>query len=197
MPIELQGKEYRLVAERLITFFEDFQPKGFIINTEVYMIGDDAVVIEALIKDSDGKIVSTGHARRELDGSKALEKCETNAVGRALAFLGKDLMGSEIASADEVSDALLQQQQKQMWDANRAFMDAYELHRDSIVAIKDFLAEDNFDAAKEAMNEIPNEDKNALNRAWTKGGPFNPRETKQIKWWSNDFEISAKTGERL
>jgi len=74
------------------------------------------------------------------------------------------------------------------WDDWRAFTDALLEHSESILKIKEWLAEDDFESAKAEMLAIPNEDKSALHRAWTKGGCFNPRETKQIKWWSNDFE---------
>ena len=67
-----------------------------------------------------------------------------------------------------------------------------EEHHDSLTAIRGFLADDNFDAAREAWNEVSNDDKRILWRATTKGGWFSPRERNQMKWWSNDFEKSRK-----
>ena len=188
--VEIHGKTYRTVAFR-IAEFREAHPDWSIV-TELVSADDERVVMQASIYLGDGKIVSTGYAEEsrsasQINRTSALENCETSAVGRALAFLG--LAGTEIASADEVANAIGQQSEKQMWAANRAFMDAYEKYRVQIMEIKDHLADDDFEAAKEFMQSIPNEGKLALNRAWTKGGPFTPRETKQIKWWSNDFEL--------
>jgi hypothetical protein len=63
----------------------------------------------------DGKHVSTGHSEEKRNASKinqtsALENCETSATGRALAFLG--FISDGIASAEEVSAAIMQQDQK-------------------------------------------------------------------------------------
>ena len=193
MPVTFGNKEYKTVAERLGVFFEKYP--DYDINTHIVSENDARVTVKAEIV-FEGKVVASGHACNERGADsftgKDTEKCETTAVGRALAFLSEELMGSDIASADEVHDAIKEQTQKEMWASNRAFLDAFEEHYESIKAIRAFLAEENFDAAKEAMREIPDADKHALNRAWTKGGAFNPRETKQIKYWSNDFEKGRK-----
>jgi len=194
--VEIHGKQYRTVAFRIAEFREAHP--DWSIQTHLVSADDSCVVMRAEIWGDRGstgaatELLATGYAEEsrgasQINRTSALENCETSAVGRALAFLG--LAGTEIASADEVANAIAQQSEKQMWAANRAFMDAFEENYPSIKAIRGFLAEDNFDAAKEAINEISDEDRNALNRAWTKGGPFNPRETKQIKWWNNDFDL--------
>lgn len=74
------------------------------------------------------------------------------------------------------------------WMDWRAFTDALMENCESILKIKQWLDEDNFDDAKAEMMALSNEDKLALNRAWTKGGCFTPRQSQQIKYWSNDFE---------
>jgi hypothetical protein len=76
---------------------------------------DDRVVVRAEIADSAGVTVATGHAEEKRSASQinqtsALENCESSAVGRALAFAGYG--GSEIASADEVQNAIYQQENK-------------------------------------------------------------------------------------
>jgi hypothetical protein len=198
--VDIRGTEYTVVAARLRKFREEHP--DWTVMTDFVSDESGRVVVKATIADHEQRVIATGYAEEErgstnVNSTSALENCETSAVGRALGFVHGEYAGNTIRSGDEMINALVQQNEKQMWAANRAFLDAFELHYDSIKAIREFLADDNFDAAKEAMNEIPNEDKMALNRAWTKGGAFNPRETRQIKYWSNDFEISAKTGERL
>lgn len=70
----------------------------------------------------------------------------------------------------------------------RNFTDALMENCDSVLKIKEWLGEDNFEDAKAEMLALSNEDKLALNRAWTKGGCYTPRESQQIKFWNNDFE---------
>ena len=65
------------------------------------------------IRDQDGKVRAIGHAeenraRGQVNKTSALENCETSAIGRALANLG--LGGAEFASANEVENAIYQQQ---------------------------------------------------------------------------------------
>jgi hypothetical protein len=67
------------------------------------------VVVKAIIKNPDGKVVATGHAEEKRNASfinrtSALENAETSAIGRALASAG--FIGSEFASADEVAIAI-------------------------------------------------------------------------------------------
>ena len=188
--VEIHGTEYTLIAKRLRDFRNDHP--NWSIETAI-LSDDERVVVETTIRTKSGRLIATGHAEEErglgnINQTSCVENCETSSVGRALAFVSGEYAGAAIRSADEMANALSQQGEKAQWAANRAYMDAFEEHYESIRAIRGFLAEENFDAAKEAMQEIPNEAKLDLNRAWTKGGPFNPRETKQIKWWSNDFE---------
>lgn len=74
------------------------------------------------------------------------------------------------------------------WVEWRAFTDALMENCDSVLKIKQWLDEDNFTDAKAEYQAIGNDDLMALNRAWTKGGCYTPRQSQQIKYWSNDFE---------
>ena len=65
---------------------------------------------------------------------------------------------------------------------------ANERNHDSLIAIRGFLAEDNFSAALEVWDEIPDEDKHHIWVAPTKGGWLTTRERNQIKWGNNDFD---------
>lgn len=104
----IHNKEYLTVAERLGTFHRD-HPKGSI-TTEVISNANGVTVMKATIT-FDGQTF-IGHASEKegstmINKTSALENAETSAVGRALAFAG--YAGSEIASADEVANAIKQQ----------------------------------------------------------------------------------------
>lgn len=100
MPVNIHGKEYKTVAERL----EEIGTKLTSVETEV-LYTEPAVVIKATIVTDRGTFTGISGA----DDSKSIEKnnpwevAETSAVGRALAFAG--YAGSEIASADEMQKA--------------------------------------------------------------------------------------------
>jgi len=112
--VMIHGREYKTVALRILEFTTGEKFSGHRIETEILTSNDKMVLIRATIRDAGGEIASTGHAEEFRDANQinrhsAVENCETSAVGRALSFLG--LGGSEIASADEISNAILCQQQ--------------------------------------------------------------------------------------
>ena len=109
MPIKIHGKEYLTVADRVNTFRQDYPLAT--IKTKLVSADDSLVVVKASII-VDGVVISTGYAEEDrnagmINKTSALENCETSAVGRALAFFG--LAGTEIASANEVQNAIAQQ----------------------------------------------------------------------------------------
>ena len=61
---------------------------------------------------------------------------------------------------------------------------ANERNHDSLTAIRSFLLEERFDAARECWNEIEHEDQMAIWIATSKGGFFSPTERAQMKSWS-------------
>lgn len=189
MPVDIHGKQYHTVAER-IKSFREVSPE-FTIETQLISADESRVVMKALIMNGEA-LISTGYAEEvrgssNINKTSALENAETSAVGRALAFFG--LAGTEIASADEVVNAIGQQGEKKILDAWVAHTEMVEVHHDTLSAVRNHLQEDEFDAAKEAWNEVSNDDKTILWRATTKGGWFTPRERQQMKYWSNDFEV--------
>ena len=100
--VHLQGKDYKTVALRMSEFREHFSiSDGWAVRTEIKSITEQAVLFRAEIVDPTGRVVGVGHASGSIRGSKALEKCETTAIGRALAAIG--LTGEEYASADEIA----------------------------------------------------------------------------------------------
>lgn len=188
MPVSIHNKDYWTVAER-IAKLRDEHP-DYTVETQLISQDAEKVIMKGLIMDGE-RLISTGYAE-EVRGSStinttsALENAETSAVGRALAFFG--LAGTEIASADEVAGAIASQHEKAVLEQWAKFTPKVEEHHDTLLGIRKFLAEDNFEAAREAWNELADNDKHILWRATTKGGWFTTREREQMKYWSNEFE---------
>jgi hypothetical protein len=110
MPIKIQGKDYKTVAERVAEFHEKYKDKTKSIITEIIQFKDGIVVVKAVVKIDDE--VYVGHAYEEIGSNminehNSLENCETSAIGRSLS--AASLAGSEYASADELVNALNKQ----------------------------------------------------------------------------------------
>lgn len=112
--IDLKGKEYAQVKDRLLQFRND-NPNGSI-HTEPSIQQDGSILFKAhIVKDKkdEHSAEATGHALGAAKGDKAFEKLETIAVGRALAILGYASDG-EIASSEEMQEFFeYKEQQKQ------------------------------------------------------------------------------------
>ena len=111
--VNIKGKEYKTVALRVQEFRTDFP--GHSLLTEIVKIDDDQCIIKAMIV-KDNVIIATGHAQEfrkasQINGTSYVENCETSAIGRALAGLG--IGGTEFASANEVVNAIHQQNNKE------------------------------------------------------------------------------------
>ena len=110
--IKIHNNDYATVALRIGILRRNLGTAATIKSSLIYQ--DDKKVIvksEVLIDD---KLVSTGLAEELRTASRinqfsALENAETSSVGRALAMLG--LTNDRIASAEEVSGAIVQQSQ--------------------------------------------------------------------------------------
>tara|TARA_R100000773_G_scaffold14540_1_gene13313 strand:+ start:4821 stop:5348 length:528 start_codon:yes stop_codon:yes gene_type:complete len=106
--VNIKGKEYVEVNERLIYFRKHF-PKHSLI-TEVIEKTENSILIMAYVIDENDNTIATGLAE-EIKGSTFINKtsyvenCETSAWGRALANFGIGL-DTSVASADEVSNAI-------------------------------------------------------------------------------------------
>lgn len=94
--IDLKGKKYAPVSERVAQFHKD-HVKGTI-NTE-YNFNEGYCIFKATVSFDDRTF--NGHAFGKVGVEKAFEKLESVAVGRALAMAGY-LAGGEIASYDEI-----------------------------------------------------------------------------------------------
>ena len=110
----IKGKEYAEVNQR-VKAFRTLYPEGFI-TTEILCREGGLCIIKATVGHyADGKsvILATGTAyekegRSQINRTSYIENCETSAVGRALGMAGFGI-DTSIASADEMNNALLQQ----------------------------------------------------------------------------------------
>jgi len=100
MPVNIHGKEYKTVAERLDEASKTIKS----IKTEVLYI-EPMIMVKATIETDKGTFtgISAANPKKSIEASAPVEVAETSAVGRALAFAG--YAGSEIASADEMAKA--------------------------------------------------------------------------------------------
>jgi ribosomal protein L37AE/L43A len=100
MPVNIHGKEYFTVAERLE------QAKDVIkrIETEVLFL-EPQIMVKATVETEKGLFtgISAANPDKSIEAKTPVEVAETSAVGRALAFAG--YAGTEIASADEMYKA--------------------------------------------------------------------------------------------
>ena len=100
MSVNIHGKEYHTVAERLAEAKAEIES----INTEV-IAHEPTVVIKATVKMISGKIftgISGANVQKSIEKASPYEVAETSAVGRALGFAGYGATES-IASADEMA----------------------------------------------------------------------------------------------
>lgn len=110
--IKIKGKDYTQVSTRLKIFRKYFATAS--IETLITHNDDTRVIIQTKIS-IDGNIVATGYAEEirgdgnYINSTSAIENCETSSIGRALANMGLG-GGSEYASANEVENAINQQQ---------------------------------------------------------------------------------------
>ena len=109
MPVNIHGKEYYTVVERLKMLKSDFKI-DYSLTTDLLKCDDKVVVMKATLKIGDN--VYTGHAMEKFGSSKintssALENAETSAIGRCLS--SASYFGSEFCSANELENALVQQ----------------------------------------------------------------------------------------
>ena len=110
----IKGKEYAEVNQR-VKAFRTLYPEGFIM-TEILCREGGLCIIKATVGYyADGKsvILATGTAYEkegssQINRTSYIENCETSAVGRALGMAGFGI-DTSIASADEMNNALLQQ----------------------------------------------------------------------------------------
>lgn len=85
--VNLKGKMYLPVAARLI-WFRELNP-SWTIETEWCAGTEKIALFKAFIKDDKGRTIATAHKfSNKIGDTNEGEKCETGAIGRALAMCG-------------------------------------------------------------------------------------------------------------
>lgn len=112
--VNIKGKEYVEVNERIRAFRTKFA--GWSLETKILDIDDSKVVMQAIVRDENSRIIATGTAFEKQDSSfinktSFIENCETSAWGRALGNLGIGV-DTSIATAEEVQNAISNQNSK-------------------------------------------------------------------------------------
>ena len=186
MPVNIHGKEYHTVAERVHAFRET--APDLTIETEIVRWEGDDVVVKASISDN-GKLIATGLAHEvrgstNINKTSHVENCETSAIGRCLAAFG--LGGSaEYASADEVANAITQQNsgpsEKEINELLIENTQTMLKYAESILAIKAGIALEDYSSASEEWFSLTDEDKTILWKAPSKGGAFTTKEREIMK----------------
>lgn len=185
MPVNIHGKEYHTVAERVSAFRS--KAADLTIETEIVRWEGDDVVVKASISDN-GKLIATGLAHEvrgstNINKTSHVENCETSAIGRALAAFG--LAGTEYATADEVANAISQQQEKEIQSRiNELLIENTQTilkYAESILAIKAGIALKDYSTASEEWFSLTDEDKTILWKAPSKGGVFTTEEREIMK----------------
>lgn len=107
--IKIQGKEYVLVADRIIYFNNEYD-HGSITTQLISDPTSDHIIVKATVKpNANEQREFTGYSQAVvgqgyINKTSALENAETSAVGRALAMMGIGVIDS-VASADELNKA--------------------------------------------------------------------------------------------
>jgi len=165
MPINIHGKEYKTVAERVNEFYTKYAGFTRSIVTEILKDENNIVQVKATVRVDNNSLIplpdspdayvfsllGTGHAEEDrgkgrINDTSALENAETSAIGRALASIG--LGGTEFASADELSNALHQQGESK----NKTF----EKNDGGSVTIKETKSNGVLGLAEEAKKQMTN-----------------------------------------
>lgn len=107
--IDIKGKQYVEVNERIKYFRTAEEYKGWSLTSQIVSIENGVCIIKAKIIDDKQIIRATGYAYEKEDSTfinktSYIENCETSAWGRALGNLGIGI-DSSIASAEEVQNA--------------------------------------------------------------------------------------------
>jgi hypothetical protein len=112
--VDIKGKKYVEVNERLKFFRTEEKYKDYSLESEIIELANGVITIKAIIKDGNGVVKATGLAQEKesssfINKTSFVENCETSAWGRALGNLGIGI-DTSVATADEVRNAINNQE---------------------------------------------------------------------------------------
>jgi hypothetical protein len=105
--IKIQGQNYLKAGDRVVMFRADHP--GWAVETEAVQLSPEFAVFKATVKDDTGKLLATAHgfctpALSQKVSGRFVEKAETAAVARVLAFVGYGTDDS-LDDSDYLSDS--------------------------------------------------------------------------------------------
>lgn len=114
--VNIKGKPYVMVQEKIKHFRTAEEYKNWTLRSEIKTLNEEVVVVHAWVEDTDGIVRADAHAQEFRNASMInktsyIENCETSAWGRVLSNLGIGV-DTSVASAEEVLNAMSQQQQQ-------------------------------------------------------------------------------------
>jgi hypothetical protein len=104
--MNLKGKPYLPVAERLIWFREEHP--DWTIKTEFLQLTDTMAIAKATIFDVEGRTIANAHKQETKQGfADFIEKSETGSIGRCLALIGygTQFCADDFSEGDRLADA--------------------------------------------------------------------------------------------
>ena len=146
---DIKGKAYAEVNSRILAFRKLF-PMGMI-TTEIVSLQDGVCVIKATVRNEEGIVLGVGHAYEKenstfINKTSYIENAETSAVGRALGMVGIGI-DTSIASYEEVSNAVAQQEQVTRKPAAKKMPEQEMNLPDHRTELRNFIAENKLDPA--------------------------------------------------
>lgn len=114
--VNIKGKEYVEVNERLKYFRTQEKYKDYSLESEIINLSNGIITVKAIIKDGNGVIKATGLAQEKesssfINKTSYVENCETSAWGRALGNLGIGI-DTAVATVEEIQNAIINQPNK-------------------------------------------------------------------------------------
>jgi len=210
MSVNIHGKQYRTVAERINLFYERFGKMHTQIITEIVKDDGNIIQVKATINVDDRRdrnnaisLLGTGYAEEDrskgrINSTSALENCETSAIGRALASIG--LGGEEYASANEVENARHQQEQKKITvnDGSQFDQTQKKPNQDLVEALENDKPILN-GTVDEAMKKMTNGNYTWMTMPFGKhkGTPIDQLDHDYIKWCINNMDLEGDLGLQL
>ena len=103
--LNLKGKDYLQVPHRIVWFREDHP--DWVFDVSFVQANDKFVIAKATILDSEGRVRASAHKVEHFAHfADAYEKCETGAIGRALAMIGYGTQfATELSEDDRIVDS--------------------------------------------------------------------------------------------
>lgn len=199
------GYQYRSAEQILGALKKVLGECAIVLSDEMVEVGGRVYVkATALLTQGEVGIHATAYAR-EAESRKGMDDSQltgsTSSYARKYALCGlfgiddnKDADTNEFADAAKVDGLIddVKEKARAMLDAVIAQNVVFNANMQSVIMIKDALAEEDYSTAKEAWKELGTEAQDALWVATSKGGIFSTKERNQIQ--STEFR-TANGGE--